>query len=372
MSWDPRKRLGTGCFVSDVVELQDDELVALFGMAKEVKRGLEDGSYWVEQQQVVTFLLSTIGRCAAASPLRWLPHEILQRIAQMAFRPRHQIHFELPEQKMPPVVAETWLARGGQCLVFPCAPQYRVYPDYGDYNDDVDPEWGSEDMPYPTIRLPTAGHILYFELLLDDTWNGSDIHVHDVVFSVDEDEYPHVNGTIVVPWMPSSVWNNKACTALIGVGFAQRLDPWQREFNYAVNKPFWRHLTTGETSWHPPSAAPPEWRSLYPCKCESACARLTLGLLVDLSAGFVTFRLNQVNGPRVPLGAGWQDGVEVNFGGSWPEPNGTACTAAWQVGIAQPLRVPKGLCASPPLGPDPDWDPRESADVESFEIDEID
>ena len=122
-----------------------------------MKRGLEDGSYWVEQQQVVTFLLSTIERCATESPLRGLPHEILQRIAQMAFRPRHQIRFEVPEQMMPPIVAETWLARGGQCLVFPCTPQRQVY-----WDDDDEKKWGSEVMPYPTIRLPTAGHILYF------------------------------------------------------------------------------------------------------------------------------------------------------------------------------------------------------------------
>ena len=82
MSWDPRKRLGTGCFVSDVVELQDDELVALFGMAKEVKRGLEDGSYWVEQQQVVTFLLSTIGRCDTGSRVGARAADSQQRTAQ--------------------------------------------------------------------------------------------------------------------------------------------------------------------------------------------------------------------------------------------------------------------------------------------------
>ena len=149
--------------------------------------------------------------------------------------------------------------------------------------------------PYPTLRLPAAGHILYFELLLDDAWNGSDIHVHDVVFSIDVDEYPCVNGTIIRPWMSTFVWNNKVCTALASVGFAQRFNPWQREFNYAVNKPFWRHLTTGETSWHPPAAAPLDWRSFCPCACEWSCARLTLGLLVDLAAGFVTFRLNQEN-----------------------------------------------------------------------------
>ena len=324
-----------------------------------MKRGLEDGSYWVEQLQVVSFLLGTIERCAAASPLRGLPHEILQRIAQMAFRPRHQIHFELPEQKMPPVVAETWLARGGQCLVFPYAPGFQYFE-----NEEEEEEWGSSAMPYPTLRLPAAGHILYFELLLDDSWNGSDIHVHDVVFSIDVDEYPCVNGTIIRPWTSTSVWNNKVCTALAGVRFAQRLNPWQREFNYAVNKPFWRHLTTGETSWHPPPAAPAlDWRSFYPCACESSqsccytCARLTLGLLVDLAAGFVTFRLNQVNGPRVPLGAGWQDGGEVRLGGSWPEPDGAVDPTAWQAAIEQPLRVPKGLCSSPPLGPNPEWDP---------------
>ena len=149
---------------------------------------------------------------------------------------------------------------------------------------------------------------------------------------------------------------------------AQRLNPWQREFNYAVNKPFWRHLTTGETSWHPPPAAPLDWRSFCPCACESSqsccytCARLTLGLLVDLAAGFVTFRLNQVNGPRVPLGAGWQNGVEVRLDGSWPEPNVVSDPAAWQAAIQQPLRVPKGLCSSPPLGPNPEWDPESDSD----------
>ena len=162
---------------------QDDELTQLFGLGKEVKRALEDGSYWVEQPQVVSFLLGTIERCAAASPLRWLPHEILQRIAQMAFRPRHQIRFELPEQKMPPVVAETWLARGGQCLVFPYAPGFQYFE-----HEEEEEEWGRSAMPYPTLRLPAAGHILYFELLLDDSWNGSDIHVHDVVLSIDVDE----------------------------------------------------------------------------------------------------------------------------------------------------------------------------------------
>ena len=361
-----------------------------------MKRALEDGSYWVEQPQVVSFLLGTIERCAAASPLRWLPHEILQRIAQMAFRPRHQIRFELPEQKMPPVVAETWLARGGQCLVFPYAPGFQYFE-----HEEEEEEWGSSAMPYPTLRLPAAGHILYFELLLDDSWNGSDIHVHDVVFSIDVDEwvsfpltptliltltltarpspsptrYPIirggdgcVNGTIIRPWLSTSVWNNKVCTALAGVSFAQRLNPWQREFNYAVNKPFWRHLTTGETSWHPPPAAPLDWRSFYPCACESSqscsytCARLTLGLLVDLAAGFVTFRLNQVNGPRVPLGAGWQNGVEVRLDGSWPEPDGAVDRTAWQAAIEQPLCVPKGLCSSPPLGPNPEWDPEPESD----------
>ena len=156
-----QRRLGLGGFCELVEELQEPQplRVALLGMAKTeaMKRGLEDGSYWVEQQQVVTFLLSTIERCATESPLRGLPHEILQRIAQMAFRPRHQIRFEVPEQMMPPIVAETWLARGGQCLVFPCTPQRQVY-----WDDDDEKKWGSEVMPYPTIRLPTAGHILYF------------------------------------------------------------------------------------------------------------------------------------------------------------------------------------------------------------------
>ena len=179
-----------------------------------------------------------------------------------------------------------------------------------------------------------------------------------------------MNGTIIRPWLSTSVWNNKVCTALAGVRFAQRLNPWQREFNYAVNKPFWRHLTTGETSWHPPPAAPLDWRSFYPCACESSqsccytCARLTLGLLVDLAAGFVTFRLNQVNGPRVPLGAGWQNGVEVRLDGSWPEPDGAVDPTAWQAAIEQPQCVPKGLCSSPPLGPNPewDWDPEPESD----------
>ena len=367
-----RLDLGGFCTAEVLDEPQQPLRVALLGIAKAeaMKRGLKDGSYWVEQQPVVTFLLSTIERCAAESLLLGLPHEILQRIAQMAFRPRHQIRFELPDRMMPPVVEETWLARGGQCLVFPCAPQYRVYPDYDDDDeDDVDPEWGSEVIPYPTIRLPTAGHILYFELLLDDMWPGSEIHVHDVVFSIGEDEERSVNGIIVNPWNP--VWSNQACPALCSRVFPQRLDPWQREFNYAVNKPFWRHLTTGETSWLSPPAAPPDWRSFYPCACaescesQGMCARSTLGLLVDLSEGFVTFRLNQVNGPRVSLGAGWQDGVEVHFGGRWPDPEesgGDSC--AWQVAIEQPLRVPKGLCASPPLGPDSEWGP-ESAHVEN-------
>ena len=355
-----QRRLGLGGFCELVEEPQEPQplRVALLGMAKaeEVKRGLKDGTYWVEQQPVMTFLLSTIERCAAASPLRGLPHEILQRIAQMAFRPRHKIRFELPEQKMPPIVEETWLARGGQCLVFSCAPQYRVYWD----EDDDDDDWGSEVVPYPTLRLPTAGHILYFELLLDDIWPGSDIHVHDVVFSINGDEELSINGTVVKPWDRSCVWGNQACGALNGLGFVQRLLPsWQREFNYAVDRPFWRDLTTGETRWHPPATAPPAWRAFYPCECGGMssgimCARLTLGLLVDLSGGFVTFRLNLVNGPRVPLGAGWQDGVEVRFGGSWPEPDGTD---AWQVAIEQPLCVPKGLYESPALGPDPEWDP---------------
>ena len=359
-----QKRLGLKGFCESVEEPQQSQplRVALLGMTKAeaVKRGLEDGSYWVEQQQVVTFLLSTIARCAAASPLRGLPHEILQRIAQMAFRPRHQIRLELPDRMMmPPVVEETWLARGGQCLVFPCAPQH------SDWSEEEEEEWGSEEIPYPTIRLPTADHTLYFELLLDDMWPGSDIHVHDVVFSVDHDEEFSINGTIVKPWNGRCVWGNMPCKALDDVGFVQRLSPsWQREFNYAVDRPFWRDLTTGETSWHPSATAPPAWRSFYPCECEKQCARLTLGLLVDLSAGFVTFRLNQVNGPRASLGAGWQDGVEVRFGGSWPEPEGAA--AAWQVAIEQPLCVPKGLCSSPPLGLDPEWDPG-AADVENYE-----
>ena len=336
--------------------------VALLGIAKAeaMKRGLEDGSYWVEQQPVVTFQLGTIERCAAESLLLGLPHEILQRIAQMAFRPRHQISFELPERMMPPVVEKTWLARGGQCLVFPCALGYTFW------DEEEEKEWGSEDMPYPSIRLPTVGHILYFELLLDDTWNGSEVHVHDAVFSIGDDAEPSVNGTVVMPWLPSSVWGNHACNAFDGLGFEQRLSPWQLELN-AANKPFWGHLTTGETSWHLPPASPPDWRSFYPCKCESCgrmCARLTLGLLVDLSAGFVTFRLNQVNGPRVPLGAGWQDGVEVRLGGSWPEPENTN---AWQVAIEQPLRVPEGLYESPALAPDAaEWDPGMFADDRSL------
>ena len=344
-----QRRLGLGGFCEVAEEPQEPQplRVALLEMAKAeaMKRGLEDGSYWVEQQQIVTFLLGTIERCAAESPLRGLPHDILQRIAQMAFRPRHQIRFELPDQMMPPVVEETWLARGGQCLVFPCAPQYRFYGDDDDDDDDDDEvkEWGSEVIPYPTLRLPTAGHILYFELLLDDMWNESEVHVHDAVFSIDgeDGESPSVNGTVVMPWLPS--WGNHACSALHGLGFVQRLSPWQLELD-AANKPFWCHLTTGETSLHLPPASPPDWRSFFPCECESCggtmCARLTLGLLVDLSTGFVTFRLNQVNGPRVPLGAGWQDGVELRLGGSWPDPDNNN---AWQVAIEQPLRVPKGL-----------------------------
>ena len=312
-------------------------------------QSLEDGSYWVEQQQVVTFLLSTIERCAAESPLHGLPHEILQSIAQMAFRPRHRIRFEWLEQDMPPLAVETWLARDGQCLVFPCPPQRRGW--CGD----------EEPIPYPTIQLPTVGYILYFELHIDHSESHSEIHVHDVVFAIDGDERyaggyecrtPDIDGTAVMPWIrPVALWGPGYCGALDNMSVMQRLTPWQREFNYAVNRPFWRHLTTGDTSWHPPPAAPLDWRSFFPCECEpsyhpttAGCSRLTLGLLVDLSAGFVTFRLNQVNGPRVPLGAGWEDGVEVCFNGHWrTQPDVERGTDAWQVAIEQPLRVPDGL-----------------------------
>jgi len=47
----------------------------------------------------------------------------------------------------------------------------------------------------------------------------------------------------------------------------------------------------------------------------------------------------------------------VRLGGSWPEPDGAVDPTAWQAAIEQPLRVPKGLCSSPPLGPNPEWDP---------------
>ena len=109
----------------------------------------------------------------------------------------------------------------------------------------------------------------------------------------------------------------------------------------------------------PPLASPPDWRSLCPCKCTEGCARVTLGLLVDLSAGFVTFRLNGVNGPRVPLGEGWQDGVEVRLDGSWPDPE----VDSWQAAIEQPLCVPAGLYASPLLGPE--WEPEEHSQDEN-------
>ena len=332
---------------------------------KALEAALEDGSYWVEQRQVAAFLLGTIARCAVASPLRWLPHEIVQRIAQMAFRPRHHVRFELPDRRMPPAVREAFLARGGQCLVFPCAPTYLA-----NWEDSLLAEWGPEEIPYPSIRLPAASHVLYIELLLDDAWNGSTIHVHDTALVLDEEAFSVFQGliggnipdergregTVVQAWQ--DCWRNRMCSSWHDQvsSVEERLMPWKREHNYAVNRKFWRHVTTGETTWEPPLASPPDWRSLCPCKCTTGCARVTLGLLVDLSAGFVTFRLNGVNGPRVPLGEGWQDGVEVRLGGSWPEPSEED---SWQAAIEQPLCVPVGLYASPLLGPE--WEPEEDS-----------
>ena len=336
---------------------------------KALEAALEDGSYWVEQRQVAAFLLGTIARCAVASPLRWLPHEIVQRIAQMAFRPRHHVRIELPDRRMPPAVREAFLARGGQCLVFPCAPTY-----FANWEDSLLAEWGPEEIPYPSIRLPAAGHVLYFELMLDDAWADSKIHVHHAAFVFGEDERPRIfsdtpriipdeigdwpGGTVVQAWQ--DCWRNIVCSSWPQLSSVEeRLMPWRQEQNYAVNRSYWRHVTTGQTTWEPPLASPPDWRSLCPCKCTAGCARVTLGLLVDLSAGFVTFRLNGVNGPRVPLGEGWQDGVEVRLGGSWPEPE----AYSWQTAIEQPLCVPAGLYASPLLGPE--WEPEEDSQDEN-------
>lgn len=45
-----------------------------------------------------------------------------------------------------------------------------------------------------------------------------------------------------------------------------------------------------------------EWAVGYP---------LTVGMLFDLQNGFVTWKFNRTNGPRVSLGEGWQQGVAV-------------------------------------------------------------
>jgi len=66
-----------------------------------------------------------------------------------------------------------------------------------------------------------------------------------------------------------------------------------------------------------------------------------VGLLFDFVRGAVTWRLNDVNGPRISLGDGWEAGLTIHTQGDFPdEPQDDE---AWHAAVSFPARVPDGL-----------------------------
>ena len=99
--------------------------------------------------------------------------------------------------------------------------------------------------------------------------------------------------------------------------------------------------------------------------CSVDCAALNRSACSSKQPTLCGDCLYDLVGPAAPSVGSCRDPSDAGIGGGLEE----ACDVD---GDCVEEYCEDGLCASPPLGPDPDWDPRESADVESFEIDEID
>ena len=249
---------------------------------------LEAGSYWVEPAQLRAFLLATIARCASGSLLRFLSNDLLVMIAKCnAHRARSRLIFTHTAAENPHDYIGRTLQDG------------RVFACYGDAH-----------VFRPTIALPTARTIEYFVVDVDDLWCGSTFVIQPgdlrLTFTVGEEDQHIVTlsdgdaDRHVTVWS----WENQSCPS------------------------------------KPPLA----------CACTfGTCSRFRFGVLCDLVRGTVRWVLNNVPGPRIKLGAGWEQGVRLELGGDFPDegprvnPGDWDC---WQARIIQPSRVPPFLHTS--------------------------
>ena len=152
----------------------------------------------MEQPHIVAFMLVT-SSAGAASSLRWLPFDILQKIAKMAHRPRPQLRFSGAEEFELdlPLPIEYQLSSSAAIIALENAPGTSEH---------------GYSVPYPHIQLPQRAQYIYLELSMDDVWSGSIVEVHDVEIEwIVTDDIPVLNMNGMEVPGSDNAWANESC-----------------------------------------------------------------------------------------------------------------------------------------------------------------
>ena len=115
------------------------------------RRQLEAGTYWSSMRHLLAFMC---GQRSSTSMLRWLPGELLTKIARQAIRQNSRLVWA-PLSDSPTLEVGYW--RGGTTIALMPGPSGEVSP---------------------SLWLPQRRQIYYVELSLDDLWCGSGISCH--------------------------------------------------------------------------------------------------------------------------------------------------------------------------------------------------
>lgn len=148
-------------------------------------------------------------------------------------------------------------------------------------------EWADHGIPFVALEGPVrCSHVEYLEFEFSDAWCGSTLRVHRSKLRLDtiDGEGAEERGGTSVNGMRVQSWDE--C-----------------------------------------------WKNIEPY-------RTKVGILLDFTRGTVSWRLNDVNGPRVPLGDGWEDGVEIRTEGQFPD---LGMWTPWVATVSCPGRVPDDL-----------------------------
>jgi hypothetical protein len=260
---------------------------------------LEDGSYWDARPQIRTLALATHPRLGASSLLQLLPLGLLQQIARLLKRQRVDPRWASPSEW--PLRANPYRPGTERHSAWETDSDKFRWPADALSNDGRSvhisdlPDAATIESPMLLLAgggLFTKCGVCYVELEISESWCGSQIQIGSNTIECgtkdgmdgydDNDYFVSVNGGMIDEW--EGVWRN-----------------------------------------------------------EEGKDRLKVGILVDFDVGVCALRLNNANGPCVPLKAEEaREGVMVKLTGDWPDG-----LTRWSASLSVPEKVPPGLCNYP-------------------------